>query len=110
MHIVEQSISVAELKGMSFEKLVKAVVDVEKGIMTVDSDMHADQEAFLLEQGSKQGDLWGINIYPYATEENQIELTSLINFRPSWGNRSKSIENPEIQTKIIKIVHRLIKP
>ena len=42
-----ETISVDELKIMSakmFESLVKAVVDIEKQIMIVDAEMHADQE------------------------------------------------------------------
>jgi len=40
------------------------VVDVKKETMAVDAELHADEEKLLLENGSKQTDLWGINIYP----------------------------------------------
>lgn len=112
MQVIKETISIDELKSLSdknFRQLVNAVVDVENGFITIDSEMHADQEAFLIEQGSKQGNLWGINIYPYATEEDWIEFISLINFRPSWGNRSRSIEDPAIKAQVTKIVTRLVK-
>lgn len=91
-----------------FGNLVKAVVDVEKGIMAVDGELHADEEALLLENGSAQKNLWGINIYPDLTGDDFIEFDSMINLRPSQGNRSRSVEDKEIQKEIIKIVNSLI--
>ncbi len=67
MKLVEKEITLEELKQMStkmFENLVKAVVDIEKQIMVVDAVMHVDEEAWLLENESKQENLWGINLYP----------------------------------------------
>ena len=107
MQLITKTISVDELKKMSekmFDSLVKAVVDIEKGIMVVDAEMHADQEEFLLDQGSEQEYLWGINIYPYRIPGDNW----MINLRPSWGNRSRSVENPEIRKKIITLVTKLI--
>lgn len=50
--------------GTRFDDLVKGVVDVRRETMLIDADMHADQEAVLLAEGSAQADLWGINLYP----------------------------------------------
>ena len=111
MRIVEENISIDELKEMSskmFGNLVKAVVDVEKNILVVDAELHSDQEAFLLESGSKQENLWGINIYPDLPKEERIEFDSMINLRPSQGNISRGIENEEIQKKILDIVNSTI--
>ncbi len=113
MQIVQTNISLEELKKMSekmHRKLVKAVVDIEKNIMVVDADLHADQETLLLENGSDQKNLWGINLYPskHGTE-NWIEFDSMINLRPSWGNASRGVNNPGIQKKIREIVNTLVK-
>ena len=70
--------------------------------------MHADEEQFLLEQGSEQKDLWGINIYPGESVENRIEFDSMINIRPSRGNKSRTVENTDIQKKIIALVNTFI--
>lgn len=114
MKIVEKEISLEELKQMSknmFESLVKAVVDIEKKIMVVDAPMHVDQESLLLEHDSKQENLWGINLYPYEWgNPGFIVFDSMINLRPSQGNRTRSVENPQIQQKITKIVMQLVKP
>lgn len=112
MKIIENKISIDELKEMSanmFGNLVKAVVDIEKEIMAVDADLHADEEAFLLQNGSEQKNLWGINLYPDVEENDFIEFDSMINLRPSQNNRSRGVDNLDIQKKIIAIVNKLIK-
>lgn len=106
------TISLFELKKMAknmFGNLVKAVVDIEKQIMIVDASLHADQEEWLLKNGSKQKNLWGINIYPDLPKDQRIEFDSMINLRPSDGNRSRGVDNSKIQQKIIKVVNKLIK-
>lgn len=112
MQIVDKTISINELAGMSnkmFGGFVKAVVDIEKKIMVVDAELHADEEEFLLEQGSQQKDLWGINIHPDRVgSENWIEFDSMINLRPSWGNKSRGVDDPKIQELIRTIVGQLV--
>ena len=112
MQIIEKEISIAELQKMSenmFGGFVKAVVDIEKGIMAVDAELHADLEALLLDHDSKQEYLWGINFYPeYFGTDQFIEFDSMINIRPSQNNRSRSVENPLLQKKIIEIVKPMV--
>ena len=114
MEIVTKNISLDVLKKMSesmFGGLVKAVVDIEKEIMAVDSGLHADEELLLLEEGSQQEHLWGINIFPDKFgNTGWIVFDSMINLRPSCGNRSCGVENPQIQKKIISIVNKLVTP
>jgi hypothetical protein len=112
MKIVENNILLTELLEMArnrFGDLVKAVVDIEKEIMAVDSELHADEEALLLEKGSKQENLWGINIYPELTGAERIEFDSMINLKPDLGNRTRGIDQQGIKDKIIKIVNKLLK-
>jgi len=111
MKIVDSKITLDELKVMSekmHNRLVKAVVDVEKQIMAVDVGMHVDAEDELLENESEQENLWGINIHPHKPKEGRIEFDSMINIRPAQGNRSRGVENPDLQKKIITIVNKLI--
>ncbi len=93
-----------------FGDLVKGVIDIEKEIIALDTEMHVDEEVLLLEQGSGQGDLWGINLYPelYGSDDF-IEFDSMINLRPSQNNRSRGVESKEIQTRIRKIIEKVIK-
>jgi len=107
MYIVESTVPLAELQRLAsptFGELVKAVVDVEKEILIIDADLHADEEEFLLEQGSRQEDLWGINLYPNKPEEEFIEFDSMINLRPSFGNSTRGVDEPRIRERIIQIV------
>lgn len=111
MKIVTDKITLEELKKMgekSFNGLVKAVVDVEKEIMLVDAEFHADEEDFLIKNGSKQENLWGINLYSDKTGDEFLEFDSMINVRPSFGNKSRSVDNSEIRKKIISLVNKLI--
>ena len=101
-------ITLSELNDMAasmYGDLVKAVVDVERGILVVDSELHVDQEQVLLEQGSNQKDLWGINLYPqkYGSDDF-IEFDSMINIRPRQQNMSRGIENEEIKKCIVGLV------
>jgi len=91
-----------------FETVSKAVVDIAKEIMAVDAELHSDLEALLLEDGSEQEFLWGINLYPFKEKKDFIEFTALINIRPSQKNRSMEIEDSSIREKIVKIVDKLV--
>ncbi len=88
--------------------MVKAVVDIEKELMVVDASLHSDEEAFLIQKGSKQEYLLGINLYPEAKPDEMVEFDSMINFRPSQNNHSRGIDNKEVREKILRIVRKLI--
>ena len=112
MKLVVDPIELAELRRMAeqgFGTLVKAVVDVEAGIMAVDAELHADEEAFLLENGSAQGDLWGINLYPDVEGDDWLEFDSMINLRPAGGNRGRGVDDPAVRERIRAIVTRLVR-
>jgi len=90
--IVENPVEIKELIKIGeegFGDMVKVVVDIEKKIMAVGGELHADGEAILLSSGSNQENLWGINLYLQKKDEEFIEFDSLINLKPSQGNRSR---------------------
>ncbi|MDE0404105.1 MAG: DUF5674 family protein [Nitrospira sp.] len=97
-----------DVAGRQFGDMVKAVVDVEAGMMAIGGELHSDEEAILLDNGSRQSNLWGINLYPEKPSEEWIEFDSMINVRPSGGNRSRHIESVEIREAVTQIVHRLV--
>lgn len=112
MEIVKDKIKLEKLCPMAekmFDDLVKAVVDIETENLALDSDLHSDLEKFLVENWSEQGNLWGINLYPQAFgTDNFIEFNSMINLKPAYGNRTRGVENIEIQKKIIEIVNKKV--
>jgi hypothetical protein len=98
----------ADLVERFFADMVKYVVDVEREIAAVGGELHADAEQLLLEDGSRQEDLWGANYYPGRGEDGCIEFTSLINIRPSQGNRSMEIEDDAVRARVRELTNRLI--
>lgn len=76
--------------------------------MAIDAELHADEETYLLENGSKQKNLWGINLYPDLSNDDFIEFDSMINLRPTSGNNSRGVDDQKLREKITKIVSKLI--
>jgi Protein of unknown function (DUF5674) len=111
IRIVRDAVSrqaLREIAKQQFGDMVKAVVDVKQGIMAIGGELHSDEEAVLLDQGSLQRDLWGINLYPEQPAQEWIEFDSMINVRPSSGNRSRHVESAEIREAVAGIVNRLV--
>ena len=111
MKILEKPIKKSEIIpncNIVFDEImIKGVVDTKNELLAIDSELHADLEQYLLEKGSNQEDLWGINLYP-DEDEDFIEFDSMINIRPRQNNRSRSVESPEIRQKIIEVIHKWI--
>ena len=98
------------MAGEHFGDFVKAVVDVRRDVMAIGGELHADEEALLLDDGAQQADLWGINLYPGRAPGELIEFDSMINVRPSRNNRSRGVEDPAVRRQIVDAVTRLIVP
>ena len=112
MKIITQSIVLDELQQMAaglFGNLVKAVVDIDREMIAVDAELHSDLEALLLEDGSKQQSLWGINFYPEVQGGDFIEFDSMIKMRLSQGNRSRGVDDEKIREKILSVVQKRVK-
>jgi hypothetical protein len=113
MRIIDSGnkIHLEELRDMAeamFGDMIKAVVDIGRNIMAVDAELHSDEEALLLEHGSDQNNLWGINLYPGLEGDDFVEFDSMINLRPSQGNRSRGVEDSGIRDCIRRIVTELV--
>jgi len=112
MKQVKPTVSVSELQEMAtkmYGNLVKAVVDIEKSILVVDAEMHVDIEQFLLERGSAQQNLWGINLHPakFGTSDF-IEFDSMINIRPRQNNMSRDVEDTNVRGSITLVVNEMV--
>jgi hypothetical protein len=113
MIIIKETITSQELSRMAgelFGNMVKGVVDVDRGILALDAELHSDLEALLLENGSNQSNLWGINLYPDQSGEDFLEFDSMINVRPSQGNRSREVEDESLRRKIRAIIEAKVRP
>jgi len=91
-----------------FHTMIKCVADVERQVIAIDGELHADLEELLLENNSSLQNLWGINLYMEKEKENWIEYTALINIRPSLDNRGMEVESKAIRDKIKNIIESLI--
>ncbi|HVC09259.1 MAG TPA: DUF5674 family protein [Elusimicrobiota bacterium] len=110
--LVDKSLPLSDVAAMAkdqFGEMIKATVDVERELLALGGDLHSDEEALLLESGSKQEHLWGINIYPGNAESERVEFDSMINVRPSQNNRSRGVEDPAIRERILRVVKSLIR-
>lgn len=110
--IIKKPINKKELIVLAkeqFGNLVKLVIDIEQEIMAVGGELHADEEVVLIEQeDSKRENTWGVNLYLEKLEQEWLEFDSMINIKPSFGNRSREIEDLEIKEKIRNIVKKLV--
>ena len=105
-HIMNRE-ELTQIAKNGFGDMIKGVVDINKELLALDAELHADLEGYLLESGSSQGDLWGINLYPEELDDF-LEFDSLINIRPMQGNRSRGVDDPMTQEKISKVVAKWI--
>mgnify|MGYP001607685701 CR=1 FL=1 len=100
MQLIDHTISLSEIveiaKARSVD-FVKAVVDIERKIMVIDGQMHVDEETELLEHGSAQENLWGINIYPSLSIENRIEFDSITSRITAIRYRSRGHAKPPLK-------------
>ncbi len=100
---------VADMAKEQFGDLIKATIDTDKEIIALGGELHADEEAFLIEQEESSCKyLWGINLYPRKSEKDWIEFDSMINIKPSLKNYSRNVEDLKVQKKIKSIVRKLI--
>jgi hypothetical protein len=102
--------ALAAIAERQFGDMVKAVVDLSREIMAVGGELHSDEETALLDDGSMQRDLWGINLYPAEHAPEWIEFDSMINVRPAQGNRGRTVEDSGTQEAIRALVSRLVRP
>jgi hypothetical protein len=108
--LLNHRIEAGELRRLAarFEDMVKYVADLERGVIAIGGEMHADAEALLLETGSRQADLWGANYYPGRGREECIEFTSLINIRPAAGNRGMELLDPALRARLRELTFALV--
>ena len=98
--IIRTKTTASEIKKIQedFNGYIKIVVDVEREILTGGGERHFEGEQKLLEDGSKQSNLWGGGI-DWATKE--IHYNSIINLRPNQDNPSRDIMSPAIRKKFL---------
>ena len=107
--IITKKITPDELKKVSTDLAgyIKFVVDIEKGILAAGGKMHFEDEKKLLDNGSKQENLWGGG---WDLETNGLDYDSMINIRPNQGNSSREVLSEEIRKQMTEMVKKLLLP
>ena len=107
IHIIRSRATHQQIDEMlqMLEAYIKLAVDVRQGILAGGGAMHADCEAVLLEDGSRQEDIWGADGNPSGQE---VTFESLINIRPHQNNRSLEIVDPGLREQVAQVVRRLL--
>ena len=85
---------------------VKVVVDVKRKILAAGGKLHVDGEKLLLQDGSKQADLWGAAI---DFETDEVDFDSMINLRPGQGNSSREVLDKDVREQIEIIIRGLLR-
>lgn len=106
MKFVETPLSKTEMDDLQkqYGDYVKVTVDIEKAILVVGCDLHADGEDLLLKKGSIQDDIWGGGI---DLRSKLIDSTAVLNLRPRFDNNSMEILDPTRRSKFIMVVKRM---
>ena len=107
VNLIQERATKEQLEEMleNLSSYIKLAVDIERGILAGGGELHADCEAVLLENGSKQVDIWGADWYPLTQE---VGYESLMNIRPRQNNRSMEIQDPMIRQQVAQIVQQLL--
>lgn len=84
---------------------IKLAVDIRRGILAGGGVLHADCEAMLLDDGSRQKDIWGADWIPST---QQVRYEALINIRPHQNNPAMQILDPTIRDRVSEIVQSLL--
>lgn len=106
IHLIRSRASRQQMEDMlqALSTYVKLAVDVQRGILAGGGTLHADCEAVLIEDGSRQEDVWGADWNPSA---QQVTFESLINIRPRQRNPSLEILDPAVRERVAHIVRQL---
>ena len=105
--IIDKKITESELREIAkdfYVDLLKGVVDVQREIIAVGGEYHVDSNLVLIENGSKQENVWGFNWYFDKNGDEKIEYISLINIRPVQGNRTMEVQAGYLRSKMKTII------
>ena len=106
---LEQLPTIEDTMYFHDDEMVKAVADIDKGILALNAELHSDLEQMLLEKGSVSDALYGFNIY----YDGEIEYDSMINpprnRAAGFPRVGRDVANPIAREKIKELVEKWIK-
>lgn len=111
MRILKKPIPMSEVRALATEwygTMIKGTVDIAENKVALGGDYHMETCELLVKDGSHHANIWGFNIRFDEGQKNLLEFDSLVNIKPALGNKSRSVEDPEIIEKATKIIHSWI--
>jgi len=103
MKLIREPLTGAEIKDIEREygDYVKVTVDIEKGLVVVGPELHADALPMLKDHGSREEDVWGgwVNLV-----DRMIEMSAVLNIRPSSNNPSMELIDADRRRKLEEAV------
>lgn len=111
LHLLEKPILMKDVRVLAQEDygtMIKGTVDIVEKKIALGGDYHMETCELLVENGSSHHNIWGFNIHFDEGPDGLLEFDSLVNIKPAIGNKSRSVENPEIIEQATRIIHSLI--
>lgn len=107
IHLLRSRATRQQLDGMleALDTYIKLAVDIQRGILAGGGALHADCEAVLLDDGSRQENIWGADWIPFS---QQVRYEALLNIRPRQNNPAMEILDPSIRKRVTEIVQSLL--
>ena len=105
--VIDQKITESELREIAkdfYVDMIKGVVDIEREILAMGGEYHIDANTVLIENGSRQQDVWGFNWYFDRASDESVEYVSLINIRPAQGNRAMEVQDASLRDTMKTII------
>lgn len=107
IHLLRKKAALQQIAEMlkTLETYIKVAVDIEREILAGGGILHADCESVLIQDGSKQENIWGADWIP---AEKKVNLSALINIAPRRKNRSMEILDKSVRLKVESTVCKLL--
>ncbi|MHC5825693.1 MAG: DUF5674 family protein [Nostoc sp.] len=83
---------------------IKTAVDIERRVLVGGGGLHADCEEKLLDDGSRQQNIWAASFMPIT---GKIIYESMVNLRPRQ-NRSMELLDPNIRERVAQLVNEFL--
>ncbi|MEP7199970.1 MAG: DUF5674 family protein [Chloroflexota bacterium] len=105
IHLIRDRATPEQIGEMlkEYDILIKVAVDVEQEILVGGGEYHADCEEVLLNEGSRQRNIWGAN---WDARTGAVECEAMLNIRPRDNNFSTAIQDPNICQRVVEITQR----
>jgi hypothetical protein len=103
IHLIEEKATPQQITEMldALGTYIKLAVDIERKILVGGGILHSDCKAELLNEGSRQEDIWGAD---WSPKSQKVWFEALINIRPRQSNPTMKIQDPSIRFKVESII------